>query len=260
MGEGSPVTFTAKSMTLLTATSARSSAIFLSQPTTGSGLTLLRWVLTLCPALLCACAPTTSQSVSTVPTSAPAKDQLRGRSGEVCQADGDQWEADAGVSGETPRVIDEGFVKGAWQGTRGKVVPWREALSGVELLPVVLNFSSVLGSPPAPRSLPLPRLSKVAVSVSPRPPLADDAPASESSRVCLPVSSMSASLRPFHAPLSAPDSNPPCPRSPPHPCPLSTPYLYLHARVPQAFTFPIASSPHVLSEALSTPVPESPCS
>lgn len=77
----------------------------------------------------------------------------------MCPAAGGQWEAYSGESGGTPRVRDRGFVKREWRGTRGKVVPGREAFSGVELLPGVLNFSSVLVSIPAPRSLPLPRLS-----------------------------------------------------------------------------------------------------
>lgn len=81
--QGDPITFTAKSMTLLTATSARSSAIFLPRPPAGSG----RPVPALsppgpaapAPALFCACAPNRQPINGRRARLCPRGDQSEGR-------------------------------------------------------------------------------------------------------------------------------------------------------------------------------------
>lgn len=146
---GEPVTFTAKSMTLLTATSARSSAIFLPRRPAGSELTF-------CfpdrsprpPALLCACAPrrqSANRCGARLP--APTEDQSGGREAES-PADAGQWEAAPEEGGGTRRRRDRSFGKGAWPGTGGKVLQGRDASQ-------TFFPRSLRGSVPSPRSPPL---------------------------------------------------------------------------------------------------------
>lgn len=102
-GGGSPVTFTAKSMTLFTATSARSSAIFLPLPPAGSVVSLRFWIQTSRPPPFCACAPrghpVNGCGARLRPDKGPIGARRRGEG--VWQEDSDQWRTDAGERGGT---------------------------------------------------------------------------------------------------------------------------------------------------------------
>lgn len=100
-GGGGPVTFTAKSMTLFTATSARSSAIFLPLPR--SVVSLRLWIQTSRPPPFCACAPRGHPVNCCGARLRPDKGPIGARRGGegVCQEDSDQWRTDSGERGGT---------------------------------------------------------------------------------------------------------------------------------------------------------------
>lgn len=130
-----------------------------------------------------------------------------------------------------------GSVKGAWPGTRGKVVSGGRRPPSGGLLSVIPNFSRRPRTYRFPEFLASSKPIQAAAPVSPRPPREVPprlrvlpCPSSHFLHASVPTSSPC-------APVPLPDPNPPCPRSPTHLCPWSTPRSRLHAPVPQVSTF-----------------------
>lgn len=230
-GRGGPVTFTAKSMTLLTATSARSSAIFPPRPLAGSAgprsgapPTSLS-----APAHLAA-----SPSTTTARLPAPIKNQSEGRR---------KGEAGPRAGGE------KALVKGAWRETRGKVALPGAAVPGASP-PGVPGYS-------LPFQIRLLPPLQIAVPVSPPRALVY---ASGSSRV--PPRSLPAGVsHPLHIRVH------PCRHTLSlRPRPLMVPLPCVHSRFVFPYSCPLLrfciayrSCRHVLPEPLCSPASATPC-
>lgn len=214
---GGPVTFTAKSMTLLTATSARSSAIFLPRRPAGSVFALGFTVRTpRPPVLFCACAPR-RQPVNRYGARLPVRQRTnrkaRGEGGGASRC----GPIESGSWGGRRNPVGKANIlaEGAWPRTREKVVQrWDTFPESSPLFPVPSDLppSLVLTSYSPESQCPCPHTSDSSASPRsfharvPHPMIVFLVPHIRSPRPCLHFSSMSGSLHLLYAPTSPPDS------------------------------------------------------